>query len=149
MDKILDPSKVGQTFGPHTVTVEEGRLRFFAKAVGETNPVYTDIEAAKKAGYQSLPAPPSFTHCLQFDRPNPYEVVEFLGIPIKKLLHGEQSFVFHKPICAGDRLVFETEITDIYDKKGGALEFAVTTTRFSNQDDEVVVEARSVLVVRH
>lgn len=149
MEKILDPRKAGHRFEPYTIAVEEGRLRFFAQAIGETNPIYSDPAAAQAAGYRSVLAPPTFAMCLSYDRPNAYEVVEFLGIPIPKLLHGEQSFVYHAPICAGDAITFQTEITDIYDKKGGALEFAVTRTDCTNQDGVLAVECGAVLVVRH
>ena len=72
-----------------------------------------------------------------------------LDIPLVKLLHGEQSFKYIKPICAGDTLSVESTITDIYDKKGGKLEFVVKDSRVTNQKVELVAEMRTVLVVRH
>jgi acyl dehydratase len=50
---------------------------------------------------------------------------------------------------AGDRLRFEQRIDDIYDKKGGALEFVLRTTRVSNQRGEHVADLRSVTVMRN
>ena len=61
---MIDKKHIGRTTKPQTVDVEKGRLRFFAKAIGETDPVYTDEAAAKAAGYKSLPAPPTFALCL-------------------------------------------------------------------------------------
>jgi acyl dehydratase len=50
---------------------------------------------------------------------------------------------------AGDTLRYEQRIADIYDKKGGALEFVVRQTRVSNQRDELVAQLRCVTVVRN
>jgi hypothetical protein len=72
-----------------------------------------------------------------------------LDIPLRKLLHGEQSFTYHRAACAGDTVSVRSRIEDIYDKKGGALEFVVKTSRATNQHGELVAELRSVLVCRH
>jgi acyl dehydratase len=63
---MLDKSKIGFEFQSFTADVEKGRLRFFAKAIGETNPIYTDEAAAREAGYRALVAPPTFTMVLEF-----------------------------------------------------------------------------------
>ncbi len=52
-------------------------------------------------------------------------------------------------MCAGDTLRFQTRVTDIYDKKGGALEFVVNDTKVTNQLGEHVSDLHSVVVVRH
>ena len=72
-----------------------------------------------------------------------------LGIRPDRILHGEQSFDYHRMAYAGDTLHFKTTIADIYDKKGGALEFVVRETRVANQDGEHVADLRSVLVYRN
>ena len=68
---------------------------------------------------------------------------------ISNLLHGEQGFTFHRMAYAGDVLRFEQRIEDIYDKKGGALEFVLRKTRVSNQRGEHVADLRAVTVLRH
>ncbi|MGH9697918.1 MAG: MaoC family dehydratase N-terminal domain-containing protein [Candidatus Acidiferrales bacterium] len=146
---MIDRKHIGKTRPPHTVDVEKGRLNFFAKAIGETNPIYTDEEAARRAGYSSLPAPPTFTFCLEQDLPNAFEFLDSIGVDIRKVLHGEQSFTYHGPICAGDQITLETRIADIYDKKDGALDFIVLDTTCRKQGDIVVAEQRTVLVVRN
>jgi len=55
---MLDKPKIGHKFPPFTVELKKSPLRLFAKTIGEANPIYTDEEAAKKAGYRSLPMPP-------------------------------------------------------------------------------------------
>ncbi len=74
---------------------------------------------------------------------------ETLEIDLGKVLHGEQRFDFHAPVCAGDTLRFQSKVSDIYDKKGGALEFVVNGTKVTNQLGEHVADLHSVIVVRH
>ena len=72
-----------------------------------------------------------------------------LKIDLGKVLHGEQRFDYFAPVCAGDTLRFETKVADIYEKKGGALEFVVNATTVTNQLGEHVADLHSVIVVRH
>ena len=146
---MIDHKFIGWRFDPHTVDVEKGQLRFFAKAVGETNPIYTDEATAKAAGYNALPAPPTFAFSLNMMQPNQYAYLDTLGVDLGKLLHGEQQFEYVGPICAGDRITLQGEISDIYAKKGGALEFIIQDTTATNQRGETVVKMRSTIVVRH
>jgi acyl dehydratase len=147
---MLDKSYIGRNLGRITTEVEKGRLRFFAKATGETNPVYTDEAAAKAAGYRSLPVPPSYFFCLQMiDDPDPTGWLTKLGVNLQHILHGEQSFEYLDMAFAGDSLTFESRVTDIYDKKGGALEFLVTESTCVNQLNKVVVKMKCTTVIRN
>ena len=146
---MIDRRHIGHTLPPFQVEVERGRLRFFAKATGQTDPVYIDEAAARAAGHPGLPVPPTFFFCLEMESPNPAAIRELLGMDYRSLLHGEQGFSYHAMAHAGDTLRFEQRIADIYDKKGGALEFVVRHTRVSNQRDELVAELRCVTVVRN
>lgn len=146
---MLDRSHIGRTLPGHSVLVEAGRLRFFAKAIGETSPVYIDEAAARRAGYRSLPVPPTFLFSLELERPDPFDWLELLGMDLARILHGEQRFVYHRPACAGDVLTFESRITDICDKKNGALEFVTRDTRVSNQAGEHVADLAFVIVQRN
>ena len=146
---MIDKRHIGHVLPRYTVDVEKGRLRFFAKATGQTDPVYIDEDAARAAGHPGLPVPPTFLFCLEMEAPNPAAIRELLGIDYRRLLHGEQGFTFHAMAYAGDTLRFEQRIDDIYDKKGGALEFAVRKTRVTNQRGELVAELRCVTVMRN
>jgi acyl dehydratase len=146
---MIDKSHIGKTFPGHSVVVEAGRLRFFAEAIGETNPVYVDEAAAQAAGYPSLPVPPTFLFGLEMERPNALAWVREIGMNLARILHGEQTFTYHRPACAGDVLTFDTCISDIYDKKNGALEFVVKQSRVSNQHGEHVADLKTVLVQRN
>ena len=146
---MIDRSHIGTELPPFTVDVERGRLRFFAKATGQTDPVYTDDEAARAAGHPGLPVPPTFLFCLEMDAPNPGLIRERLGLDYRRILHGEQGYTFHRMAYAGERLTFRQRIEDIYDKKGGALEFIVRKTVVTNEHGEVVAELRAITVYRN
>jgi N-terminal half of MaoC dehydratase len=140
---------LGYELQPHVQAVDAWRLQFFAKAIGETDALYTDPVTAKAAGHATLPLPPTFIFCMEQGRPDGYQLIQDMGIDISRILHGEQHFEYHQPVHAGDTLTFKTKITDIYDKKGGALEFFVRTTTVTNQRGEHVADNRGVVVVRN
>ena len=146
---MLDRSKIGHEFTPFTADVEKGRLKFFAEAIGETNPIYTDEKAAADAGYKSLPAPPTFPMVLDMEGPETMPVLPLLNIDIAKILHGSQEFEYFAPICAGDTITITSRISDMFDKKGGALEFVVSESTYTNQNGDAVAKAISTLVVRN
>ena len=77
------------------------------------------------------------------------KLLEILNIDLGKVLHGEQRFEYFAPVCAGDTLRFQSKVSDIYDKKGGKLEFIVKDTTVSNQLGELVADMQSVIIVRH
>lgn len=146
---MIDKRFIGHAMPAFSAVVEAGRLRFFAKATGQTDPVYSDEAAARDAGHRSLPVPPTFLFCLEMESPDPAAIRNLLGMDYRSLLHGEQGFVYHAMAYAGDTLTFEQRIEDIYDKKGGALEFVVRKTRVTNQHHELVAELRCVTVIRN
>lgn len=146
---MLDKTRVGHEFSSFFVEVEKGKLRFFAKAIGETNPIYLDEEAALEAGYRALPAPPTFAMVLEQEAPEPLPVIDLLEIDIGRILHGSQSFEYFVPICAGDTIRVDARIVDIYDKKGGALDFVVMESSYTNQDNVLTSRATNTLVVRN
>jgi acyl dehydratase len=146
---MIDRKWIGHELPPSILAIERSRLQFFAKATGETRPEYLDLAAARAAGYSDIPAPPTFLMAAELDSGVSTQLLADLQIPLAKLLHGEQSFTYHGPVCAGDTVTVSSKISEIYDKKNGALEFVVKTSRALNQREELVAELRSVLVCRH
>jgi acyl dehydratase len=145
---MIDKKHIGKVLPAFAATAEAGQLRFFAKATGESNPIYFDEQAARDAGHPALPLPPTFLFSLAFQAPSNAWRDE-LGIISSRILHGEESFRYHRMAFAGDTLHFDARIADIYDKKGGALEFVVRETRVTNQRGEHVADLRTVLVQRN
>ncbi|MGE8065262.1 MaoC family dehydratase N-terminal domain-containing protein [Pseudomonas sp. NPDC089569] len=145
---MIDKQFIGKELASFSVTAEAGQLRFFAKAIGETNPIYFDVQAARDAGHPALPLPPTMLFSLEFNIPS-NRWREEMGIVPSRILHGEESFKYHRMAYAGDTLHFSMRISDIYEKKGGALEFVVRETRVTNQHGDHVADLRSVLVQRN
>lgn len=145
---MIDRKWLGHEWGPSVLEIERGRLKRFAAAIGETDPVYFDVAAAREAGYTDLPAPSTFLFAAEFDSGVTERMLRDLQIPFERLLHGEQGFIYHRCACAGDTITATSKITDLYEKKSGALQFLVRTTEAHNQRGEPVAELRTVLVVR-
>ncbi len=145
---MADKSMIGRVMAHGAVEVEKGRLRFFAKAIGETDPAYTDESAARDAGHPALPVPPTFLFCLNSEVGDPIAALQVLQLDLGRILHAEQGFDYHCMAYAGDTLTFETRVTDVYDKKGGALHFVVQESRVTNQNGEHVADLRGTLVER-
>ena len=146
---MIDKKWIGFKLPVSELNIDRSRLRFFAKAIGETSSIYTDVEAARAAGYADLPAPPTFLFAAELDSGASDQLLQKLEVPIAKILHGEQSFCYHQSACAGDTITVRSQVDDIYDKKNGALEFIVKSSRATNQHDQLVAEMRIVIVVRN
>ena len=144
---MIDRQLIGRIVSRHQAEVERGRLRLFAKAIGETGDWWTEGER--------LQAPPTFLFCLDMERPDPYDWYASAGLELPKILHGEQSFTYISPCYCGDVLNFESRIEDIYERKNGSLEFLVRATRvtrvkeMSGVQGEHVADLRTVIVQRH
>lgn len=129
--------------------VERGRLRQFARVVGNSNPVYSDLDAARAAGYPDLPVPPTFlSNSLELELPNPLGWLADLGGDLTRTTHAEQGFRYHGLAFARDDLLLTRRITDIYTKKGGALEFVVKQTDVL-RGDELLAEVFFTIVLKH
>lgn len=146
---MIDRKWIGHELPSSVLFIDRSRLQFFAKAIGETRPIYTDPEAARDAGFTDLPVPPTFLFAAELDSGATDKLLADLEIPIAKLLHGEQRFTYHRAAYAGDTVTVHSTVSDIYEKKNGALEFVVKSSRVINQNQELVAELRSVLVCRH
>lgn len=128
---------IGHRFTPMRANVEAGRLRNFRKVIGCADPGEAN-------------APPTYLFALEMlESDHPMAFVEELGIDVAKLLHSEQSFTYFAPVTGGDQILLETEVTDIFEKKGGALLFVVQETKATNQHGAHVASVRRTLVVRN
>ena len=146
---MIDRRWIGIELPPAPLTLERGRLQFFARAIGEDDPVYRDPEAARAAGHPDLPAPPTFLFAAELDADAAFWLVERLGVPLANILHGEQAFTYRRLVYAGEMICVRTRVADIYAKRGGALEFVVLDSTAVDAAERPVAELRSVWVVRH
>jgi len=140
---------VGRTIGPFSADIEAGQLRLFAKATGQTNPLFLDEAAALAAGYRGLVAPPTFPICAyMLGQADPMDVFRALGIHVAHMLHAGQCFDYADPICAGDRITTQGEVADIVSRKGGALMFLTLALGAVNQLGEAVATQQLTVAVR-
>ena len=144
----IPTSVIGRELPAVHETIERGRLRFFAESIGEHNPVYTDLDAARDAGYPDLPVPPTFLFGLKLDSTAPLGWITDLGIDPRFVLHGTQRFEYERMAFAGDELTFRPRISDVYEKRAGALEFLVVATQVTRGDETVAVLNETV-IIRH
>lgn len=146
---MIDKAFIGHEFKPFSTEIEKGQLKFFAKVIGETNPVYSDETAAQAAGYKTIPAPPTFMFSIELSGPEQFPIVKLMNLELGRILHGTQEFEYPGQIYAGDTIHQTSKIVDIFDKKDGALEFVVQESTYTNQNGELVGKARQTLVYRN
>ena len=145
---MIDRSHIGRALPQHSADVEAGRLRLFAKAIGETRPEYVDVAAARAAGHPGLLAPPTFALALDLEVPDPFAWMAELGVDIRRILHGGERFRYFAPIHAGDRLTYVSRIADVMQKKKGAMTILIKDTDVTNQHGMRVAELRATIIVR-
>ncbi|MGW5053327.1 FAS1-like dehydratase domain-containing protein [Actinokineospora sp. NPDC004072] len=143
----LDPAFVGREY-PRCAVYEVSRekIREFAAAIGETDPVHTDREAAKAAGHPDVVAPPTFTTIVNLTAINTIVSDPALGLDYARMVHGDQSFTYHRPVIAGDELVVSTTIESISRRAGN--DFITLRADIADAAGKPVVTARAQLVVR-
>jgi len=130
---------------PVVVLVERGRLRAFARAIGDTDPVHSDVEAARAAGHPDVLVPPTFFFSLELEADPPLGWLTDLGVDLRGVLHGEQSFTYHRDVHAGDTIECRRRVSDAY-AKSPTRDFLVKRTDFLRGGD-LVAEAEAVVIV--
>jgi acyl dehydratase len=145
---MIDRSHVGFTTTPTTVIVDGWRVRLFCEATGETDPVHVDEGAAHTAGHSTCPVPTTYLKVLENEHFNAARVLQYLGVPLRGVLHGEQSFDVRKPVHVGDRVEIDRRIADIVEKKNGMLTIITLDTHFRLHGAEAAT-SRQTIVVRN
>lgn len=145
---MLDKSLIGKSFPPLLVDVDKWQLKFFAKAVGEDNPIYFDEQAAQAEGYRSILAPLTYGVTLGCAVPDPFARVKSVGMDPTKLLHTHQRFEYFEPICGGDQITLVVTIRDIFERRRGAFKFMVEESVATNQFNQLAVRLRQTVVER-
>ena len=143
----LNPQFIGRTYpaGPSYVVGRE-KIREFARAIGDTNPAYHDLQAAKALGYSDVIAPPTFAIVVSLEAANAALFDPELGLDYSRVVHGEQTFTYTRPICAGDELIVTTVIENIRSMAGN--DMITTKGIITTVDGEPVATASSMLVSR-
>jgi acyl dehydratase len=142
----VDTSAKGKTYPPFAYEVGKEKIREYAMAVGEENPVYFERESAKEAGFRDIPAPPMFAGVYSAGSVGPAVLDPEVGINIMMMVHGGQEFAWGEPVCSGDTITTETEVKDIYEKDGRGYYVFESVSR--NQDGQEVVRGTWTNIVR-
>jgi acyl dehydratase len=154
---MADKSKLGLEFPAYTFTVEKDKIAEFAVAVSQKenkeqiNPIYYDEEAAKKAGYQGIPIPPTFpTNSFFWTGGGLMATIKTLGIDLNKLLHREEEYEYFGIIYAGDVITRKMKVVDMLKKgkRDRIVEVTVLESELINQRGELVLKSRTRLMER-
>jgi acyl dehydratase len=154
---VADQSKLGFEFPVYTFTVEKEKIIEFAIAVSqkdsreEINPIYYDEEAAKKAGYQGIPVPPTFpTVSFFWTGGGLMATVKTLGIDLSKLLHREEEYEYFGSIYAGDVITRKMKVVEMSrkGKRYRVVDVTVLESELINQRGELVLKYRTKLIER-
>ena len=142
----VNTEAVGKTFPVTVYAVGREKIREYAHAVGETNPLSLDPEAARAAGYRDVVAPPMF--CVVYSSPSMAPAIfdPEVGMNFAMMVHGGQEFEWGAPVVAGDEITTEVTVKDITERDGkGFYEFESVST---NQDGEQVCRGLWTNIVR-
>jgi acyl dehydratase len=141
----VDQSFVGRTY-PAVARYEVGveKIREFADAIGDPNPIYRDAAAARAAGHPEVVAPPTFVTIVNLSAIQ--TIVDEVGLDWSRVVHGEQTFEDHRPVFAGDCLALVATIEKVTSRASN--EFMTVRADISTVDGEPVSTARAMIVVR-
>lgn len=144
MAEALDPKHIGRKLPPFKYTVEPGKVREFAIAIGDDNPAYFADDPA------DMILPPTFPTTFAFwSVPGMlFGELEKIGVDLLYILHGEQEFDFLGTIRPGDTVHADGYFKDIFTKKGRGFEmdFVVVEFTYTNQHDEPVLIERVTII---
>ena len=132
----IDRGFLGYSLPSFTFTASRERVASFARAIGMSD------EALAVA-------PPTFMKAVEGEGNSSRRILQAMGVELSRVLHVEQQFDYLAPIRTGDVLRVDRAVTDLYDKRGGAMEFIVIESSVSRDDGTAVGRSRQVILVRN
>jgi acyl dehydratase len=143
----INPDYLGKTFPPtEPYEVSREKLREFADAIGDLNPVYRSRSAAQEAGFPDVIAPPTFPIVISMAGSAQALADPGLNLNYAMVVHGEQRFVYSRPLRANDVVTAQVSISDI--KSIGRNSMMTTTTEIRTVEGEHICTAHSTIVER-
>jgi acyl dehydratase len=142
----VNKEAIGKEWPAVEYEVGREKIREYANAVGEANPVHHDPEAARAAGFRNVVAPPMF--CVVYSAPavGPGILDPEVGINLAAMVHGGQEFVWGEPVCAGDVITTKAKLVDVSERNG--MGFYVFESVSTNQDGAETVRGTWTDIVR-
>ncbi len=142
----VSPDVAGRTYPPtKPYVVSAAKIKEFAEAVGSHDPVHTERDVAQGRGYRDVIAPPTFAVLIAQQAEMQFILDPQVGVDFSRVVHGEESFIHHRPLCAGDEVVAELHIDSV--KQAGGHTMIVTRAELSVHG-EPVCTALSTIVER-
>jgi acyl dehydratase len=147
---VIDPEMVGRELGSVRFPVERSKLYELARALGDDDPVWHDHDAALDAGFPGVPMPPTATVLADHWQPGGALAPALaLGADVARLLHGEASWEFLRPVAMGEVLRATTRVVDVTTRegrRGGSMTLATIATEFVGEDGAVAIRRLDTLV---
>jgi acyl dehydratase len=136
----------GKAHPPIDYEVGREKIREYAYAVGEHDPIYHEAEAARTAGFRNVVAPPMFCVVYSARAMGPAVLDPELAIDLARMVHGSQEFAWGEPVVAGDVITTQATVKDLYEK--GGMEFYVWESESKNQEGQTTVKGTWTNIVR-
>lgn len=142
----MDESAKGKQYPPFTYEVGVEKIREYANAVGEGEPVHHDRDAAREAGFRDIVAPPMFAVVYSGGAIGPAILDPEVGIDLGRMLHASQEFAWGEPVCAGDVVETSVSVKELYERDGR--QFFVFESVSRNGHGQEVVRGTWTNIVR-
>jgi len=137
---------IGKTYPATTYAVGREKVREYARAVGETDPLYLDVDSAREAGYEDVVAPPMFAAVYGLPAVAIALFDPEVGADFARLVHAGQEFQWGALVVAGDEITTTVTISDVSERAGNG--FFVFGSVSTNQRGETVCTGRWSNIVR-
>jgi acyl dehydratase len=142
----VSTAAVGKSYPPVTYAVGREKIREYALAVGETNPLHLDPDAARAAGYPDVVAPPMFAVVFSAPALGPALFDPEVGMDFARMVHGGQEFRWGRPVVAGDEITTTVRVADVSERDDKA--FYVFASESTARDGETVCAGTWTNIVR-
>ncbi|MBN2438817.1 MAG: MaoC family dehydratase N-terminal domain-containing protein [Deltaproteobacteria bacterium] len=130
--------------------IEKGAVLKYLKAIGETSPLLTDEEYARKSRHGKLQVPIAAFVDYSVPSGDEREITWTIPVPATKRVRGKDEIESLHPIYVGDTIRAKTKVIDVYEKQGKeeTLVFVVAETQYINQHNSVVMKHRITSIRR-
>jgi len=142
----VNTQAIGKEYEPSVYAVGREKIKEYARAVGETNPVHLDVEAARQAGYDDVVAPPMFAVVFGGPAMVPALFDPEVGMNFAQMVHGGQEFEWGAPVVAGDEITTTVSVKEISERDGRG--YYIYESRSTNQRGEEVTRGTWTHIVR-
>jgi hypothetical protein len=145
---MADESLIGKILGKASLPVERGKIREFARAIQDDNPLFRGRDAASAAGFADVPAPLTYS-VVQSHFSEGLNLASDLDLDLARVLHGQSAWIYHRTPVAGDVLSGETVVANVFKKpgkQGGEMTFVEIETTYRDEGGEPVITEKMTVI---